>query len=642
MKTTFRKNILITLLLSSIIMSFSFECFGQSEEEMRTLRLFYDENELVISATRYPKPVSQVAENITVISSDDIEAMNAHTVADILDRVPGLFLSFNRDFGGYALINLQGSEPRHTLVLLDDIPWNSINEGSAETITIPVGIIERIEIIKGPASSAWGSSLGGVINIITKPAGDTKNPRGSIRASYGKSSSQDYRADLSGKAGNAGYYLYAGILDSDGLVESRSSDNEYLYSRFKLPFSKDIDAGFSIGYSNTNTGFGNFADPYINIKSNIKSFFASPSLTARIASGLNMRFSAYYFRQDFGQKSTSLGLDITGDSGDLYLGSEIKEESWGGKFQVVWEKDINTVVFGTDIEKGKYDQSINAGTFLQNFEVPAVSRFSPDNTKWAVYANDTITWDRWSLIPGIRYDYESVTGSFVSPSMGITYVTEKNIVLRGTIARGFSTPPLGSTSGGGLFVIPNPSLKSEEIWSYQAGIEFAYSCLWIKSNIFFHNIDNSITYAPAGAGAPPYNSIYINDGSVRRKGIEMELETVPVHNISFRGGASYVDIDPPNSLGSSEMHSFLIGIKYNDNGLSSQLSGYYNWYDVKYLTNASYNDFLWDFDIRKRFHIDNESSIDLFAAVHNLFNGSQYTENVNPGRWAEAGIKFRF
>ena len=122
----------------------------------------------------------------------------------------------------------------------------------------------------------------------------------------------------------------------------------------------------------------------------------------------------------------------------------------------------------------------------------------------------------------------------------------------------------------------------------------------------------------------------------------MELETTPVHNFSFKGGALYVDIDPPNSLGSSKMYSYLIGIKYNYNDFSSQLSGYYNWYDINSLISARYNDFLWDLNIRKRFHIDNESTIDLFAAVHNLFNGSQYTENPNPRRWAEAGIKFRF
>jgi len=608
------------------------------------LRLFYDDKDLVISSTRHPKPVSQVAENITVITADDIDAMNAHTVGEVLERIPGLFISTNRDFGAYSLINILGAEPRHTLVLVDDIPLNSINEGSAETITIPVGIIERIEVIKGPASSAWGSSLGGVINIITKPVGNTQKPNGSIHASYGKNNSQDYSADLSGKTGKTGYYLYAGIQDSDGLVQSRFSDNESLYSKIQFLFSGNVDTGVSIGYSDNDTGLGNFPDSDINVKGSIQSFFTSPYFYAHISSGLDLRFSAYYFRQELGQKSNALGFGFVGQAGELFLGTVVKEESWGGKGQIVWERDINTAVFGMDFEKSEYDQITNTGAFLQTIGVPAISKFFPDNTKWALYANDTIVWGKWSVIPGIRYDNESVTGSFVSPSLGITYIPEKGTILRGTIARGFSSSPLSWTSAGGLFLDPNPSLKHEEIWSYQAGVESTFSWLWVKANVFFHDIKNSIIGEPFGGGPPAFNDLYINDGKIRRKGFEIEVETAPVHNFSFKGGLSYVDIDPPNTLGSSEMYTYVIGVKYNNNTLSGQLFGYYNWYDLNYLPGASYDDFLWDLNINKKIHIDRQSVIDLFFTTRNLFNGSQYSqiENINPRRWLEVGIKYRF
>lgn len=146
-----------------------------------------------------------------MIKAQDIEAMNAHTVAEVLNRVPGLFINFNQDFGANSLISIQDSEQRHVLVLVDGIPWSFLSEGSAETNSIPVGIIERIEIIKGPASSAWGASLGGVINILTKSAGDTKRPTGMVKASYGQGDTQDYSAQISGLAGPVGYYLFAAV-----------------------------------------------------------------------------------------------------------------------------------------------------------------------------------------------------------------------------------------------------------------------------------------------------------------------------------------------------------------------------------------------------------------------------------------------
>ncbi len=644
MKTAPRKKFIKVFLFISIILSISINCFGQSEEEMQMLRLFYEDKDLIVSATRSLKPVTQVAENITVITSSDIDAMNAHSVAEVLDRVPGLFLSTNRDFGATSLLNMQGSEPRHTLVLVDDIPWNLTSEGSAETITVPVGIIERIEIIKGPASSAWGSSLGGVVNIITKSAGTTNKPGGSIYASYGKKNSQDYRADLYGKIGKAGYYLYAGGLDSDGLVQSRFSDNKQFYSKIELPFSGNVKTGLSMGYSDTQTGFGDYLDQDINIRGNLKTFYSSPFVSATVTEGLDINLSAYYIQQETAQRSNSLGLGITGEPGEIYLGSDIKDKSWGARFQAVWDKEINSLVFGMDIGKGEYDQTLNAGSLLQSFGVPYISRFSPDNTKWALYINDTISSGAWSVTPGIRYDHETITGSFISPSLGLTYLLSKDTLLRGTIARGFSAPGLSWTSGGGMFLDPNPSLKHEEVWSYQAGAESAFPFMWLKANIFLHDLRNSIVNSPFGGGPPTYNDILINSGDIKRKGIEIEAESVPIYNLSFKGGLSYVDINPPNAAGSSEIYSFVTALKYQDNTINGQLVGYYNWHDLNNISGGSPDDFIWDLSISKIIKISQGNDVEFFAVGRNLFNGSQYPyiENINPRRWFELGIKYRF
>jgi vitamin B12 transporter len=642
MKTTLRKNIIKISLLISIIITNSLPCFGQSDEEMQALRLFYDDKDLVVTATRSPKPITQVAENITVITSDEIAAMNAHTVVEVFNRVPGLFVSSNRDFGANAVFSMQGSESRHTLVLVDDVPWNFVNEGAADTITVPVGIIERIEIIKGPASSAWGSSLGGVINIITKSVEENKTASGSVQASYGKNNSQDYRADLSGTAGKAGYYLYAGLLNSDGLVRSRFTDNVNLFSKLNIPVSDRINTGIRIGYSDSDTGFGDYSSADININGSTRSVSISPYLNAKISSELAINLSAFYLNQDSGQLSNALGLGMVGEQGELYYGMTIKEKVWGGKGQIVWKKSFNTVVLGVDIEKNGYDHIINTGTFLQAIGAPPVSAYYPDNTKWAFYANDTIAFNKWSITPGIRYDHKRVTDSFVSPSLGLTFMLTNDTVLRGTIARGFSDPPLSITSGGGLFLDPNPSLKPEKIWSYQAGLESAFSFMWLRLNLFLHDVKDNIDGVFQGGGPPAYNDININGGKVRQKGFEIEAETTPIYNFSIRGGLSYTNLNDTDSSGSTEMYTGLIAIKYDYNQLSGQLIGN----NIHYDDNApgkSY-DFIWDLNINKEYHIDNSTDVELFAVMHNIFNGFQYSfiEHRNPNRWLEAGIKYKF
>ncbi|MFA7403913.1 MAG: TonB-dependent receptor plug domain-containing protein [Pelobacteraceae bacterium] len=127
------------------------------------LLMFWEEKELYVqTATRSEKPITQVAENMTVITAKEIEAMNANTISEVLARVPGVFVDFSsNEYMSSAQLHIQGSESRHVTVLLDGMPVNLISGGNAETNFIPLRIVERIEIIKGAASSAWGSALGG-------------------------------------------------------------------------------------------------------------------------------------------------------------------------------------------------------------------------------------------------------------------------------------------------------------------------------------------------------------------------------------------------------------------------------------------------------------------------------------------------
>lgn len=77
----------------------------QLQKEMEILRLFYTDKELVITSTRQPKPISKVAKNMDIITKKDIKMMNAHNVADILHRVPGIFLDlYTQDMGSPAFI----------------------------------------------------------------------------------------------------------------------------------------------------------------------------------------------------------------------------------------------------------------------------------------------------------------------------------------------------------------------------------------------------------------------------------------------------------------------------------------------------------------------------------------------------------
>jgi vitamin B12 transporter len=622
-------------------------CWAQSEEEMQLLRMFYKDKDLVVSSTRTSKSISQVAENMTVITSEDIEAMNAHTVADVLQTIPGIYINSNQDFGATSIISIQGSEDRHVLVLVDEVPWNFLSGGNAETSTIPVGTIDRIEIIKGPASSAWGSSLGGVINIITKQTGESEKPSGTIRGSYGEADSQDYRAEISGMAGPVGYYLYAGDQESDGLVNSRYFNNQSFYSKLDLDLSEKTELGLTAGYSTPETGFGDFPFQYFSSAGNARSFFMTGYLKASISKELDLRLSVYDRSNEFDLNLMALGLEPSVPDGTSLEKNPYEERTSGARGQLVWAKGSSTAVFGMEYDRGDTNNKFIFSPVMQELGgTPAEFEFNSDIRQWALYANDSLRIGKWSITPGIRYDYNDITGSFTSPSLGATYSLGRDTIIRGSVSRGFTTPPLSFSSGGGLFMSPNPSLEPEQIWSYQAGIESGIlSFLWLKFSMYHHAIKDVLTFIPYGAGPPTYYDLPVNGGESTRKGFELETETIPFHSLSFSGGFSYTDISPALPDGTSYRYAINIGLKYNDNeSIRADLSGRYRWWDYKYSSQADYDNFIWDFNISKKIMIFEDIRPELFFTVHNIFDDNQYLsiDYQNPGMWMEGGIKFHF
>lgn len=612
------------------------------------LLLFWDEKDLYVqSATRHEKPISQVAENMTVITSKEIEDMNAHTVSEVLNRVTGIFVEFfGQDFGSTALLHIQGSEERHVLVLLDGITWNTLSGGNAETITIPVRIIDRIEVIKGPASSAWGSSLGGVINIITKNAGDTRIPTGTLSASYGERNTQDDSAEISGKAGPAGYYLYAGRQESDGLRDDRDFRNYSLFSKIRVPVTKDVALGATVGYSEPLEKLAVLPSFDLVNHGTFRVFFATASLDASITPELSMNILFHTLKQKFDLNNTVLGLGINGSAGDLFQESIFDEKTTGGSAKLVWNHGMHTAVLGVDMSHGSLDQILSAGPLLQSVGAPATSRTEPEIDKWAVFGNDTLTIGRFTVTPGIRYDHNDITGSFTSPSLGVTFRLGEKTIFRASVARGFTIPPLSLTSGGAVFLDPNPALRPEKVWSYQAGVESSVTdYLWVKATLFRHDLKDNLVREPFAGGPPAFNDLFVNSGDIRRQGVEVEAETAPFYNVSLKAGFAYVRVKP-SGVNASGKYAYNLLVKYDDRrSFSAQLFGHYVWWgDLSEVFNAQYNGFIWDVNVRKKIYSTEKTDTELYLTGHNIFNGSQYTNGDarNPGRWFEAGLRFKF
>ena len=140
------------------------------------------------------------------------------------------------------------------------------------------------------------------------------------------------------------------------------------------------------------------------------------------------------------------------------------------------------------------------------------------------------------------------------------------------------------------------------------------------------------------------NDLFFNQGNIRREGIELEAETVPFYNFSFKAGFAYVNINPSDG-DTTVNYAYNLGLKYDDRkSFMAQVFGHYVWWNTPGEAMAKYNGFVCDLDASKKIYSTGKVGFEIFAAAHNIFNASQYTfgDQKNSGRWAEAGLRVKF
>ncbi len=401
----------------------------------------------------------------------------------------------------------------------------------------------------------------------------------------------------------------------------------------------------TMGYSEPRMRLGDYYKADLASESVHRTFFTTASFSTSLSRDFRMGFSFHHFRQKAVLMHDILGLGIRGNPGDSYSDGVYDDKTTGGTGSLFWKKGMHDVVLGADFDKGRLCRTLEAGPYLRARGVPAAASSDHDLETWAVYVNDTVNIRWLSVTAGIRYDHNSISGSFISPSLGLTYLTGVS-VLRASVARGFTAPHLTSTSMGGLFLDPNPSLDSEDVWSYQAGIESKpFKNIWLKATLFQHDLDNALK-REMSADLSSSNDKYVNKGKIRTRGFEAKAEIYPFHNFSLGVGFAYARRTPSDDLDDpKERYACNIRLSYYDEKtLNISMLGHYVHWDQDDSYEAEYDDFIWDLSVSKKVYCSDKKTLDIFLKANNIFSGSQYTysDNKNPQRWIEIGARFKF
>ncbi|MCA1938857.1 MAG: TonB-dependent receptor [Dechloromonas sp.] len=213
---------------------------------------------VTVTATRQAAKVSEVLSDITVIEREEIEQAAQSTLEELLSRQPGIEVYSNGSFGGTTGLYIRGTNSKHALLLVDGMRIGSATSGDATWSRLPLNQIERVEILRGPASSLYGSdAIGGVIQIFTRDGKGPFTPY--FEAGTGSFNTNSANAGFTGSQASWRYALDLARYDTEGFNSKRSTTgsdkdkdgyrNWSASGRIAYAFSRGNEAGISFLHS---------------------------------------------------------------------------------------------------------------------------------------------------------------------------------------------------------------------------------------------------------------------------------------------------------------------------------------------------------------------------------------------------------
>lgn len=624
---------------------------------------------VVVTASGFAQAVQDAPASISVITREQLDSKFYRDVHDALQDAPGVIVTGG---GDKQDISLRGMGSQYTLILIDgkrqssrETRTNSDSGGVEGGWTPPIGAIERIEIVRGPMSSLYGSdAIGGVINIITRKVPETWG--GEIRADTTLQGSSD-----SGNLYQGNFYL-AGPLKTDllglqiyGQYTDRKEDDIFngyrgrkadnVTAKLVLTPNKDHDITLEGGtqrqrYASTlgktvapeAPPCGRFGCPESST-TEYRNTNVSLSHTGRWGIGTS---DTWIKREVFDNKSREMKIKNTdflstlaapvGDTHMLSVGFAYSHQSLDDKT-------------GNQLTTGISD----------------ISRYN-----WALFAEDE--WqivDQFALTAGVRMDKDENFGNHFSPRLYGVWNPTGNWTVKGGVSTGFRAPDLRQTipgwgqvsRGGNMY--GNPDLKPEKSINYEMGVHYSLdSGFQAGATVFYNDFKDKITRVACpltqctdgknSFGSDP--TTYLNVDKAITQGIELSMTWPITDHWSLTGNYTFTDSEqksgenkgqPLNKLPRHLLHTTL-NFKPNQQ-FSSWLRVNYRGRESQPVTSASSSTtrapsytFI---DLGGTYHVT--KAVSVYAGVYNLLNKKVDYDDygyVEDGRryWLGVGVKF--
>ncbi len=473
-----------------------------------TLVPLYEVDEVIVTATRYPKALRDIALATVVIEKEEIEQNGAHSLGELLSAHAGIDVKDIGSHGGVSSIFIRGMPSNGTLVLMNGNPINSITTGMADLSSVDVNAIERIEIIKGPVSSFYGANgLGGVVNIVTVNNYTSPEIVLTITPSTTDSRNLLQSQHLFGSAGipfgTAHVGIKAAYLKADGDRSNSDLSQYHVQGALGQHFGQ-LRINAVVTYDDKAYGVPG-PQPFID------SLYPVPQLGDSSATSLFDREHDILLLGN-----VEVDWDVTDDFnwrtrlfGDRkILAFHRVHTGWFGD-TVTEDYDYLTHTVGlqslTAMAANNGELIFGIDAHYDTLETKKESRQTGD-TLWHASSYVIGGWFEFkkrigivTAIPRIRFDRNSAYGNFVSPGFGMVSAVTQNFWVKISLGKAFRAPTFNDLywpDGG------NPDLRPEHGWEYELRLESALTHnLFSAFSVFVRSIEDRIVWLPADNGS---------------------------------------------------------------------------------------------------------------------------------------------
>lgn len=427
--------------------------------------------ETVVTATRTPMRLDETLSDITVITKAQLQSMGpGRTVVEVLQRLAGVQINSNGGRGQSQSVFIRGSESKHTLVLIDGVRHGSVANGSPSFANIPLELIERIEVVKGPASSLYGSeAIGGVIQIFTKRGSQAQQGLAkSASVTLGQRRHKSADASLLGQQAGWNYQLGLARVVDHGFSARKTTDpiqsdeDGFGQTSFNLGVGYAINPDWraeaslvrSTGRARFDASDRTLFMPFVNMTTSVSQVGLQGALTERWTT--HVKVSESMDRQ--------VNLDGSWNSYSQSTQRELK-----------WDQHITTSVGNALLGIERLEQKIDSGTPVATPTSRSINAIlagltgSIDRHSWQLSARrDDNSQYGAETTYGLHYGYEAVEGLRVFTGHGKSMRAP-------TFDDQFSTWSAPYTG--------NPNLTPEKSRNYEFGVNLqrgAHQAKWLR------------------------------------------------------------------------------------------------------------------------------------------------------------------